>query len=231
MRKSWAVRLSVFAAIERPALTACLPQPSPHSLLRAVRRGRPAARGGAEPPPLLSPRRHDGGAVDRAPRRRRAVSPLILRARTGTSRASPSGFVFPSRTVTPSHPVASGRLGDVAPEEGAHLAAPHPRHEEQARGHRVEPAALQGRRRRTRRRGRATWARSSTGSRRVRAARRTRWLQESTREAERRDSWRWSRFCAWRAEVSRFVPDRLAEFDKLVADALNNPVPVQHSDR
>ena len=35
----------------------------------------------------------------------------------------------------------------------------------------------------------------------------------------------------WRAEVSRFAPDRLAEFDKLVADALNNPVPVQHSDR
>lgn len=35
----------------------------------------------------------------------------------------------------------------------------------------------------------------------------------------------------WRAEVSRFAPGRLAEFDKLVADALNNPVPVQHSDR
>lgn len=35
----------------------------------------------------------------------------------------------------------------------------------------------------------------------------------------------------WRAEVSRFAPARLAEFDKLIADALNNPAPVQHSDR
>ena len=30
----------------------------------------------------------------------------------------------------------------------------------------------------------------------------------------------------WRAEVSRFAPGRLAEFDELIADALNNPVPV-----
>ena len=42
------------------------------------------------------------------------------------------------------HPVAGGRLGDVAPEQGAHLAAPHPRHEEQPRDHRVKPTALQG---------------------------------------------------------------------------------------
>ena len=27
----------------------------------------------------------------------------------------------------------------------------------------------------------------------------------------------------WRSEVSRFAPDRLAEFDELIADALNNP--------
>ena len=31
----------------------------------------------------------------------------------------------------------------------------------------------------------------------------------------------------WRSEVSRFPPDRLAEFDELIAEALNNPVPVQ----
>ena len=31
----------------------------------------------------------------------------------------------------------------------------------------------------------------------------------------------------WRSEVSRFAPDRLAEFDELIADALNNPAPVQ----
>ena len=31
----------------------------------------------------------------------------------------------------------------------------------------------------------------------------------------------------WRSEVSRFAPDRLAEFDELIAEALTNPVPVQ----
>ena len=30
----------------------------------------------------------------------------------------------------------------------------------------------------------------------------------------------------WRWQVSRFAPDRLAEFDGLIADALNNPAPV-----
>ena len=30
----------------------------------------------------------------------------------------------------------------------------------------------------------------------------------------------------WRSDVSRFAPDRLEEFDELVADALNNPAPV-----
>ncbi|MCY4510707.1 MAG: hypothetical protein OXG35_27665, partial [Acidobacteria bacterium] len=34
----------------------------------------------------------------------------------------------------------------------------------------------------------------------------------------------------WRSEVSSFVPDRLEEFDELIADALNNPAPVQRSD-
>ena len=29
----------------------------------------------------------------------------------------------------------------------------------------------------------------------------------------------------WRSEVSRFAPDRLEEFDELIADALNNPAP------
>ena len=35
----------------------------------------------------------------------------------------------------------------------------------------------------------------------------------------------------WRSEVSRFAPDRLEEFDQLIADALNNPAPVQQADR
>ena len=35
----------------------------------------------------------------------------------------------------------------------------------------------------------------------------------------------------WRSEVSRFAPDRLAEFDELIADALNNPTPVQRAEQ
>ena len=35
----------------------------------------------------------------------------------------------------------------------------------------------------------------------------------------------------WRAEVSRFAPDRLTEFDELIADALNNPAPVQKAEQ
>ena len=35
----------------------------------------------------------------------------------------------------------------------------------------------------------------------------------------------------WRSEVSRFAPDRLAEFDELIADALNNPAPVQKTEQ
>ena len=35
----------------------------------------------------------------------------------------------------------------------------------------------------------------------------------------------------WRSEVSRFAPDRVAEFDELIADALNNPAPVQKAEQ
>ena len=42
------------------------------------------------------------------------------------------------------HPVAVGRVGDVGPVEGAHLAPPHPRHEEEPGDHRVEAAAIEG---------------------------------------------------------------------------------------
>jgi len=31
--------------------------------------------------------------------------------------------------------------------------------------------------------------------------------------------------------VSRFAPDRVEEFDELIADALNNPAPVQKAER
>ena len=42
------------------------------------------------------------------------------------------------------HPVAVGRVGDVGPAAGAHLAPPHPGHEEEPRDHGVEAAALEG---------------------------------------------------------------------------------------
>ena len=35
----------------------------------------------------------------------------------------------------------------------------------------------------------------------------------------------------WRSEVSRFAPDRLEEFDELIAEALNNPAPVQKAEQ
>ena len=35
----------------------------------------------------------------------------------------------------------------------------------------------------------------------------------------------------WRSEVLRFAPDRLKEFDELIADALNNPAPVQKAEQ
>ena len=41
-------------------------------------------------------------------------------------------------------PVAVGRVGDIGPAEGVHLAPPHPGHEEESRDHGVEPAALEG---------------------------------------------------------------------------------------
>ena len=34
-----------------------------------------------------------------------------------------------------------------------------------------------------------------------------------------------------RSEVSRFAPDRLEEFDELIAEALNNPAPVQKTEQ
>ena len=40
------------------------------------------------------------------------------------------------------HPVVVGRVGAVGPAEGAHLAPPHPRHEEEPGGHGVEVAAI-----------------------------------------------------------------------------------------
>ena len=35
----------------------------------------------------------------------------------------------------------------------------------------------------------------------------------------------------WRSQVSRFAPDRVAEFDELIAEALNNPPPVQKAEQ
>ena len=46
-----------------------------------------------------------------------------------------------------------------------------------------------------------------------------------------RRSWRWKQVMRWRSEVLRFAPDRLAEFDELIADGLNNPASVQKADQ
>ena len=35
----------------------------------------------------------------------------------------------------------------------------------------------------------------------------------------------------WRSEVPQFAPDRLEEFDELIAEALNNPTPVQEAEQ
>ena len=37
--------------------------------------------------------------------------------------------------------------------------------------------------------------------------------------------------CAGDRKVPRSAPDRLAEFDELIADVLNNPVSVQEADQ
>ena len=67
-----------------------------------------------------------GRAAACSVRRAPATSPFTNRTSRG------AGFVLPRRTVT-STPSLAGRLGDVAPEEGAHLATPQPRDEEQHR--------------------------------------------------------------------------------------------------
>ena len=41
-------------------------------------------------------------------------------------------------------PVAVGRIDAVGPAQGAHFAAPHPRHEQQFRDHRIKTPALGG---------------------------------------------------------------------------------------
>ena len=197
----------------------------PPFLLRAVRRGRPAARGGAEPPPLAEAFRSCSSSV----------SPLILRARTGTSRASPAGFVFPRRTVTstPSPAAASA----TSPQRKALTSL------RRIPAMKSRPAITAS----SRPRFRATSSDSTPRPRDVgkkldRLAARQGWYtfmagQAYAVAAGKHPRSGTPRFMAveqvlrWRAEVSRFAPDRLAEFDKLVADALNNPVPVQHSDR
>ena len=71
-------------------------------------------------------------------------------ARAGTAPLSPGGrrrrrvrLASPDRHQ---HPVAGEAAAAMSPQErkGDHLAAPHPRHEQQPRDHRIDPAALQG---------------------------------------------------------------------------------------
>ena len=60
-----------------------------------------------------------------------------------TSFVSPSWFVLLRCTVT-RIPVAVGRIDDVGPAQRANLAAPHPCHEQQSRGHRIETPPPEG---------------------------------------------------------------------------------------
>ena len=59
----------------------------------------------------------------------------IICADNGTTRSPGSGD---------EGPVAVGGIGDVGPAQRAYLAAPHPRHEQQSRDHRIDPSALEG---------------------------------------------------------------------------------------
>ena len=76
-----------------------------------------------------------------------------------------------------------------------------------------------------------------TGSRRGRSgtpswpARRTRWQPGKAPAKRNAEVMAVEQVMRWRSEVSRFAPDRLAEFDELIADALNNPAPVQKADQ
>ena len=67
-----------------------------------------------------------------------------LSMRTSSRQGNSARWATSSEADRHQGPVASDRLGDIAPEQVAHLAPPHPRHEEQPRDHRVELAALQG---------------------------------------------------------------------------------------
>ena len=58
-------------------------------------------------------------------------------------------------------------------------------------------------------------------------ARRTRWRPGKAPAKRNAEVMAVEQVMRWRSEVSRFSPDRLAEFDELIAEALNNPVPVQ----
>ena len=80
--------------------------------------------------------------------------------------------------------------------------------------------------------GRGTWSRSSTASRRGRAgtpswpARRYAVASGKAPSKRNAETMAVEQVMRWRSEVSRFAPDRLEEFDELIADALNNPAPV-----
>ena len=82
-----------------------------------TRASTPAGR--AERPGTAAP----PSAARAAPRGPWAPDSPAARSVPGRRRRPPSRFVFPRRTVTPS---PGDRLGDVAPEEAAHLAALHP---------------------------------------------------------------------------------------------------------
>ena len=122
---------------------------------------RPRGRGGQHRGPVRWPRAVHGTAIDEMPGRDDHAVRVWARPSPRTARRAPALRVRLPSPDGDQHAVAGGRGGDGGPPQGAYLIAPHPRHEEQARERRVEPAALHGDPRRTRRRGprcRGRWA-------------------------------------------------------------------------
>ena len=129
--------------------------------------GRPGRRPGTAAPPSAGESgttRSSGSGFAAASRRRPEGAGDVGSSRT--ARPAPRRLrvrLAAARTVN-QHPVAGGRLGDVAPCGGRSPSlAPHPRHEEQAQRSPRRAGRASGRRRRTPRRGRERRGRWQAG--------------------------------------------------------------------
>ena len=117
---------------------------------------RAAARRPGPPPGVVDPRRArgggrargaEGGAVPDAAGRRLSGRPLDAGAAAlhGPDVSRLALLVrLPAADGDQQHSLAVGRVVDVGPAEGADLAPPHPRHEEEPRDRGGEAAALKG---------------------------------------------------------------------------------------